>query len=233
MVGMPENGPDFDYQKSLKPENPSHLPKFYHVDRYINRPLAGLVAKAAARTGLTPNHLTVAGFFVGAAGSVFYLGGTHRGFIIAGLLIYFSTILDGADGMLARAKDLGTRYGAYLDLYLDRVLDFLALGSMISGYYIQSGRLGFYILSLFALAAYMLMTVVYYIEREWKMMLKGSGAGGQHRGLVYLGILAFSLANRLDILIAILICVPPLNIVYRFIRFWIVQRPPERPEPRA
>ena len=233
MVGQPENATQFDYQKSLKPEKPSNLPRFYHVDRYINRPLAGLVAKAAARTSLTPNHITVAGFFVGAAGSAFYLGGTHRGFIIAGLLIYFSTILDGADGMLARAKNLGTRYGAYLDLYLDRVLDCLVLGAMVTGYYHQSGRLGFYILSLFGLTAYMLMTVVYYIEREWKMMLTGSGAGGQHRGLVYLGILAFSLVNRLDILIAILLCVPPLNIVYRFIRFWIVQRPPERPEPRA
>ncbi|MCK7482430.1 MAG: hypothetical protein M0C28_38905 [Candidatus Moduliflexus flocculans] len=36
-------------------------------------------------------------------------------------------------------------FGAYLDLYLDRVTDFVVLGAMVTGYYLQSGRLGFYL----------------------------------------------------------------------------------------
>ena len=59
------------------------------------------------------------------------------------------------------------------------------------------------------------------------MIKSGSGSGGDHRGLVYLGILVFSLFNRLDLLISILLCVPVLNIVYRFTRFWIIERPAE------
>jgi phosphatidylglycerophosphate synthase len=228
-MGKPENGPGFDFEKSLKPANPSPFPKIYQLDRYINRPIAAVIARAAARTSLRPNHLTVLSFILGSAGAFFYLGGNPRSFMIAGFLIYASTILDGADGMLARSKNLITRFGAYLDIYLDRVTDFLVLGGMVTGYYYQSGRLGFYILSLFGLAAYMLMSVVYYLEREWRMIQTGSGAGGQHRGLVYLGIFAFSLFNRLDLLIAILLCVPPLNILYRFIRFWIIERMAEPP----
>jgi phosphatidylglycerophosphate synthase len=228
-MGKQENGPGFDFEKSLKPANPSPFPKIYQLDRYINRPIAAVIARAAARTSLRPNHLTVSAFFLGTAGAFFYLGGNPRSFMIAGFLIYASTILDGADGMLARSKNLITRFGAYLDIYLDRVTDFLVLGGMVTGYYYQSGRLGFYILSLFGLAAYMLMSVVYYLEREWRMIQTGSGAGGQHRGLVYLGIFVFSLFNRLDLLIAILLCVPPLNILYRFIRFWIIERAAEPP----
>ena len=224
-----ENGPGFDFERSLKPANSLRLPKVYQLDRYVNRPIASLIARAAARTSLTPNHLTISAFVLGSAGAFFYLQGNPRSFLIAGFLIYASTIFDGADGMLARAKNLSTRYGAYLDVYLDRISDFLVLGGMVTGYYYQSGRLGFYILSLFGLAAYNLMSLQYYLEREWRMIQAGSGAGGEHRGVVYLGMFVFSLLNRLDLLITILLFVPPLNIIYRFIRFWIIQRPAEHP----
>lgn len=222
-----DTAPDFVFEKSLKPAKPSPFPKIYQLDRYINRPIAALLVRAVVRTSLTPNHLTIAAFIIGSVGAFFYLGGDHRSFVIAGILIYVSTILDGADGMLARSKNLSTRFGAYLDLYLDRVTDFLVFGAMMTGYYYQSGRLGFYILSLIGLAMYMLMTVAYYIEREWKMMQSASGSGGQHRGLVYLAILVFSLLNQMGLLITLLLFVPPLNILYRFIRFWIIERQAE------
>ncbi len=225
-----ETEPEFDLEASLKPPLPAKLPKIVHVDRLINRPLAALIVKAAIRLKLHPNHLTVAAFFLGLAGAAAFLAGTHRGFVIAGLLIYAGTLLDGADGMLARSQNMCTRFGAYLDLYLDRVTDFFVLGAMVTGYYLQSGRLGFYFLSLFGLAAYMLQMVLYYVEREYKKIQTGSGASGDFRGLVYLGVFFFAVIDRLDIVIAILLCVPVLNIPYRFVRYWIVERPAEPPQ---
>lgn len=229
---MPERceaGLEFDFEKSLKPSSPSRLPKFTEVDRFINRPIAAVIVRAALKTNLLPNHLTLAAFFLSAAGALFFLGGNHRSFIIAGTLIYAGTLLDGADGMLARSKNLCTRFGAYLDLYLDRITDFLVLGAMSTGYYRQSGRLGFYIVCLFGLAAYMLQTLLYYLEREFREVRTGSGSDGHFRGLVYLGIFGFALINRLDLVISILLCVPVLNMIYRFIRFWIIERPVEPP----
>ncbi|HUT07866.1 MAG TPA: CDP-alcohol phosphatidyltransferase family protein [Candidatus Latescibacteria bacterium] len=223
------DGPEFDFKRSLKSPTPGRLPEFTQLDRFVNRPIASLVVRAAMRTSLRPNHLTVAAFVLGLAGAFFFLGGDHRSFIIAGVLIYAGTILDGADGMLARSKDQCTRRGAYLDLYLDRITDFAVLGAMVTGYYYQSGRRGFYILSLLGLAAYMLQLLLYYLEREYWMRQSGSGASGGFRGLIYLGILAFSLLNRLDVLIPILLCIPALNIPYRFIRFWLINRPGEPP----
>ena len=228
-----ENGPEFDFERSLKPPRPSRLPKIYQVDRFVNRPLASLVVRAVRPTGLKPNHLTVAAFVLGVAGALTYLGGDARSTAVAGILIYVSTILDGADGMLARSKGLCTRFGAYLDLYLDRITDFLVLGGMSTAYYLQSGRLGFYVLSLLGMGAYMLQTSLYYLEREWRADGAASGASGDHRGLVYLGIFVFSLLNRLDLVIGILLCVPVLNIPYRFVRFWIVERPDEPATPAS
>jgi hypothetical protein len=169
MPGMAfkNDGPEFDFKRSLKTSPPVRIPKFAQVDRLVNRPIAALIVRAVLRTNLRPNHLTVAAFVLGLAGAFFFLGGDHRSFIIAGILIYAGTILDGADGMLARSKQLCTRRGAYLDLYLDRVTDFAVLGAMVTGYYLQSGRLGFYILSLLGLAAYMLQILLYYLEREY------------------------------------------------------------------
>lgn len=224
-----EGEADFDFEKSLKPSLSSRFPKIVHLDRIINRPLAALIVKAAMRTNLRPNHLTVAAFFVSVAGALFFLGGDRRSFVVAGTLIYAGTVLDGADGMLARSKNMCTRFGAYFDLYLDRITDFLVMGAMVTGYYFQSGKLGFFILCLFGLSAYMLQVLLYYLEREYRKVQAGSGASGDFRGLVYLGIFFFVLINRLDLVIGILLCVPVLNMIYRFIRFWNIERPPESP----
>ncbi len=226
-------GPEFELKASLKPPLAIRLPKIVQLDRLINRPLAAVIVRAVMKTGIRPNHLTVAAFVFSAAGAAAFLGGTHRRFILAAVLIYAGTVLDGADGMLARSKNLCTRFGAYLDLYLDRITDFLVLGAMITGYYFESGRRGFFILSLFGLAAYMLQIVLYYLEREYHELRTGSGAIGDFRGLVYLGIFVFALIDRLDIVISILLCVPVLAIPYLFVRFWIIKRPMEPPpQPR-
>jgi CDP-L-myo-inositol myo-inositolphosphotransferase len=229
MLDRTDADQDFDFQKSLKPSLSARFPKIVHLDRLINRPIAALIVRAAMKTNLRPNHLTLAAFFLSAAGALFFLGGNHRSFVIAGIVIYAGTILDGADGMLARSKNLCTRFGAYLDLYLDRITDFLVFGAMITGYYRQSGRLGFYILSLFGLSAYMLQVLLYYLEREFRRLETGSGSSGDFRGLVYLGVFFFALIDRLDVVIPILLCVPVLNMIYRFVRFWIIERPAESP----
>jgi phosphatidylglycerophosphate synthase len=220
---------EFDYEGSLKPPLPQSMPAIARLDRIINRPIASLIVRAALRLDLRPNHLTVASFVICAIGASLFLHGTRRGFLLAGIIIYAGNLLDAADGMLARTRNLCTRFGAYLDLYLDRVTDFLVLGAMGYGFYRYSGHLTFLVISLFGVAAYMLQVLLYYLEREYRGIKGESGASGDFRGLVYLGILFFSVINRLDILISILVCIPVLNMVYRFIRFWIIERPEEPP----
>jgi phosphatidylglycerophosphate synthase len=208
------------------------MPAIAKLDRIVTRPIAALIVRAARRLNLLPNHLTVAAFVICTIGASLFLHGTRRGFLVAGLIVYAGNLLDAADGMLARSRNLCTRFGAYLDLYLDRLTDFFVLGAMAVGYYRYSGHLVFFVISLFGLAAYMLQVLLYYLEREYRGVKTGSGASGDYRGLVYLGILVFAVINRLDIVISILVCIPVLNMIYRFVRFWIIERP-EEPPPQA
>ena len=219
----------YDFEASLKPPLPDSVPKIVKLDRILNRPIASLIVRAALRMDLRPNQLTVAAFVICGIGASLFVHGTRRGFLLAGLITYAGNLLDAADGMLARTKNICTRFGAYLDLYLDRLTDFMVFGAMAVGNYIYTGHRLFFYVSLFGLAAYMLQVVLYYLEREFRDIRTASGASGDYRGLVYLGILVFSVINRLEIVISILICIPVLNMIYRFIRFWIIERPEEPP----
>jgi phosphatidylglycerophosphate synthase len=205
------------------------MPKIAKLDRILNRPFASLIVRASLRMDLRPNQLTVAAFVVCTIGASLFVHGTRLGFLLGGLITYAGNLLDAADGMLARTKNLCTRFGAYLDLYLDRLTDFLVFGAVAVGNYRYTGHRLFFYVSLFGLAAYMLQVLLYYLEREYRDIRTSSGASGDYRGLVYLGILFFSVINRLEIVISILICIPVLNMIYRFIRFWIIERPEEPP----
>jgi phosphatidylglycerophosphate synthase len=220
----------YDYEASLKPPLPDSMPKIAKLDRILNRPIASLIVRVALRMDLRPNHLTVAAFVICAIGASLFVNGTRRAFLLAGLITYAGNLLDAADGMLARTKNVCTRFGAYLDLYLDRLTDFLVLGAMAVGNYRYTGHRLFFFVSLFGLAAYMLQVLLYYLEREYRGVAKSSGASGDYRGLVYLGILVFSVINQLEIVISILVCIPVLNMIYRFSRFWIIERPEEPPQ---
>ncbi len=220
----------YNYEGSLKPPLPDAVPKIVKLDRILNRPIASLIVRAALRMDLRPNQLTVAAFVVSAIGASLFVHGTRQGFLLAGLITYAGNLLDAADGMLARTKNLCTRFGAYLDLYLDRLSDFLVFGAIAVGNYRYTGHRLFFFVSLFGLAAYMLQVLLYYLEREYRGLGSASGASGDYRGLVYLGILVFAVFNQLEIVMSILICIPVLNMAYRFIRFWIIERPEEPPQ---
>jgi len=47
--------------------------------------------------------------------------------LIAGILVELSSILDGVDGEIARARNLMSRSGGFLDACLDRYTDFIIL----------------------------------------------------------------------------------------------------------
>jgi CDP-diacylglycerol--glycerol-3-phosphate 3-phosphatidyltransferase len=75
------------------------------------------IALAAGKLGLTPNALTVIGFFIsiGAAGAA-----AAQNWILAAALVIFGGSFDMLDGGLARAQNRVTRFGAFLDSTLDR-----------------------------------------------------------------------------------------------------------------
>lgn len=78
------------------------------------------VGKALARTGLTPNMLTLGSLVPAVVAGVFAAEGA---FGWAALFMLLSGICDMLDGPLARASGTATEFGALLDSTIDRVTD--------------------------------------------------------------------------------------------------------------
>ncbi len=100
------------------------------VSRYINRHFSRPLASWFTHTPITPNQVTVASFAVALGAAVAFAADAPA---LGGVLAQTSSILDGADGDLARMQGTATRFGAFLDAVLDRYADAaIILGMIIS-----------------------------------------------------------------------------------------------------
>jgi CDP-diacylglycerol--glycerol-3-phosphate 3-phosphatidyltransferase len=87
--------------------------------------LLGPFFRLANRSGLRPNHITLASLAAATATAVAIATG-H--FALASVLLLIGGTLDIFDGQLARSKNLATTGGAFLDSTVDRVCDGLIFG---------------------------------------------------------------------------------------------------------
>lgn len=114
---------------------------------HLFRPLAHLVVLALLPLRVPPPAVVLAGAGVGVSGAV----AIGRGHLVVGaLLLQLKTVLDNADGQLARASGRVSAFGRYLDSESDLLVNaavFAALGSL-------TGELRL------ALAAFLVLTLV-------------------------------------------------------------------------
>ncbi len=101
------------------------------------------IARALARTKITPNTLTWTGFVLTvAAAVVIYFGHPFAG----GVVVLIAGLFDMLDGALARLANRSTSFGAVLDSTLDRVSEGVLLLGILA-FYINGGHNGWAILS--------------------------------------------------------------------------------------
>lgn len=80
------------------------------------------MARALKHTPVTPNQVSVFALGVAALALVAFAYGHN---IVGGVLTQLSSIVDGVDGDLARAKGMSSQFGGFLDAVLDRYADAL------------------------------------------------------------------------------------------------------------
>jgi phosphatidylglycerophosphate synthase len=97
------------------------------VNLWVHRPLAYLFVAAIYRTSITPNQITFLALFVGLVAGVLFLVGTKTAMLFGGICLWSSAILDGADGILARAKRLFSDVGRALDGVCDALVGVLTV----------------------------------------------------------------------------------------------------------
>jgi len=81
------------------------------------RRIAEAVAKLLARTGVSPNVLTLVGFVLNVLVAIVLASGSLR---LGGILLLLAGLFDTLDGALARVTRASSRFGAFLDSTLDR-----------------------------------------------------------------------------------------------------------------
>ncbi len=82
------------------------------------------LAHACAKTGITPNQLTLLAIASGIACAVLY---ANRMFVTGSIMLLVSGILDLIDGGVARINNKSSDFGAVFDWIADKYIDALAL----------------------------------------------------------------------------------------------------------
>lgn len=95
--------------------------KFIDLSDY-GRPIARLIANALRNTPITPIHVTI-GFIVSGFIALYCIVYGH--YWLAAFFLIFKSILDAADGELARIKNTPSYTGRYLDSVADILLNAL------------------------------------------------------------------------------------------------------------
>ncbi len=96
----------------------------HNLPKHLTEPLGRMIA----RTGITPNMITVIGL-VGAIGAAVLVA---RGqFLAGGILMVVAASLDLFDGMVARASGQVTVFGGIFDSLFDRLSEAAVLGGLL------------------------------------------------------------------------------------------------------
>ena len=105
------------------------------VSRFLNRPISLRLSSLAIKANLTPNLLSVISFVLAIGAGV----GFGFGWLIpAALFTQISSVVDGSDGEVARARFMTSRWGGMMDSMLDRVADAAIVGGI--GLYLLQGE---------------------------------------------------------------------------------------------
>ena len=170
---------------------------------------------------MTPNQVTLAAFFIGLAGAGCFSLATREAFVAGGLLAQLSSIVDCADGMLARARGTSNDFGAYLDLLLDRINEYLLLIGAVAGQYRSSGRELDLLIGCFAVSLYFLLTTQFYLAKNL-IHDERRGEAAENRSWLMFLIALFAVINRLDIGFFVLLGISlggNIGLLFRFFRF--------------
>jgi len=211
----------FDYRVASGKSESAFTPRFLQINKVFNRPAASLIVRVLFKTKVTPNQVTLASFVIGLAGAGCFALATREAFIAGGLLTQLSSIVDCADGMLARARGTSNDFGAYLDLLLDRINEYLLLIGAVAGQYRSSGRELDLLIGGFAVGLYFLLTTQFYLAKNL-IRDERRGEAAENRGWLMFLIALFAVINRLDIGFFVLLGFSlggNIGLLIRFFRF--------------
>ena len=123
--------------------NESKIPSRNNVVEDLYSKLAKLITPYFLKTNLTPNHITIISGTFGVIGSLLLLNNQHLHLVLAAILIQLYAVLDLVDGDIARIRNLQSTFGMWLDIFFDKLIDFLLILSLTLGIYFETNEDGY------------------------------------------------------------------------------------------
>lgn len=127
--------------------------------RHLLEGLSRFSGRLVARTGLTPNAVTILGVGITGVAAWRVLAGDP---VSAGLILIAGGVSDFLDGAVARATGRSTRFGAILDSVTDRISDGLIFSALVWALHDAGATLA----AALALASLLLSQLVSYIRAK-------------------------------------------------------------------
>jgi CDP-diacylglycerol--glycerol-3-phosphate 3-phosphatidyltransferase len=172
------------------------------------------IGERLRRTGLTPDHLTVAGLLLAVAAAVVIGSGGLRGGRVRVILAALPDLLDGA---LAKASNNASQRGAFFDSVADRVTDMLLLGGV--AWYLASSRGGHAALLPFAIMG--LSTLISYERAKAESLgLQAKGGLMERAERVILLCIGLLFDTLLVPILWIMLVLTAVTAVQRFVKVW-------------
>jgi phosphatidylglycerophosphate synthase len=100
------------------------MPSRYRLRR-VFKPLVRGLARGFIALGVSPNAITVLGCFLAILAAIILL--LRQCYWVYAILVFFTGVLDGVDGEVARVTGRASAAGGYVDAMLDRVGDIVVL----------------------------------------------------------------------------------------------------------
>ncbi len=146
--------------------------KFFDLSDY-GRPIATIFANQLKNTRFTPIHVTL---LFGIAGLIAIYCILEGHYLFAGLFLILKSIIDAADGELARIKNTPSYTGRYLDSVFDIILNFAFLMTIC---YVSKTSIWFTILAFISIQLQGTLYNYYYV------ILRNKSVGGDSTSKVF------------------------------------------------
>jgi hypothetical protein len=149
------------------------------INLWLHRPLAYAFCKLIYRTPVTPNQVTLLAICLGLAAAACWLEGSRSAMIWGGALLWISAIMDGADGILARAKNMQSAFGRALDGTADMIVGLSTAAACLWHLFATGADWQFLLLGLIAIATTGFHLNLYDFYKELHLRLTRLDRGGE------------------------------------------------------
>lgn len=172
------------------------------------------IGNGLRRTGLTPDHLTVAGLAVGVAAAVAIGSGRLR---LGLVLVILAALPDLLDGALAKACGAASERGAFFDSTVDRITDAVLLGGI--AWYFASTESPHLVLLPFAVSA-VAQVISYQRAKAESLGLDAKGGLMERAERIVLLCLGLLIDPLLIPVLWVMLVLSSITAIQRFVKVW-------------